>query len=130
MGKGITNLTEKRLAQIAPEKATVYVAWLNTHNDSGWGWGLEEDTLEFITYDTSEKYDPELDNTTADFAAHDPNVTDELLIEMIKDDETFPKELKNSAVFDIDRNEAPDEHPYDDGSTWNGPYNEDEEDMW
>jgi hypothetical protein len=118
MGNGITSLTKKRLAQIAPEKTTVYVAWLSTAFDSGWGWGLEEDTLEFISYDTSEKYDSELDNMAAGYVAHDPNVTDELLIELIKEDETFPTELKNSAVFDIDKSMAPEEHPYDDGSTW------------
>lgn len=48
MKKGITDLTKKRLAQIAPEKTTVYVAWLSTFNDSGWGWGLEEDEIDFI----------------------------------------------------------------------------------
>jgi hypothetical protein len=114
MSKGITNLTEKRLAQIAPEKTTVYVAWLDTYNDSGWGWGLEEDNLEFISYDSSERYDPELGDTTPAYLVRDPRIDDETLKGMIKEDENFPQELKNSVVFDISRQGLPENHPYDD----------------
>jgi hypothetical protein len=113
MKKGLTKLTQKRLAQFTPEKTTVYVAWLDTHNDSGWGWGLEEDNLDFITYDTSDRYDPELENMTAGYQVHDPKATDEELKGYVKEDENFPTELKGKVVFDIDRNGAPDEHPYD-----------------
>jgi hypothetical protein len=125
--KGITNFTEKRLAQIVPEKTTVYVAWLSTFNDNGWGWGFEKDELDLISY-ISEEYDPELDNLTEDYSAHDPNIDEDLLKELILLDETFPKELKNNVVFDIDKSDVPKEHPYEDGSIWKGPYNEDNSD--
>lgn len=121
MTKGLTNLTKKRLAQMKPEKTTVYVAWLDTLNDSGWGWGLDEDDLNFISYDTSEKYDPELGGVTAGYLVRDPKIDEDTLKSIILDDENFPKELKNKVDFEIDWQGVPEEHPYETGEDWDSP---------
>ncbi len=125
MRKGLAGGHEHRLAQLASDNVKVYIDWIDRGMDSGWAWGFDPDDLEFISYDLTDKYDPELDNMTAGYQVRDPNASEEDLKAFVKDDERFPQELRDSVVFDINIANAPDEHPWENGNDWNGPYDED-----
>lgn len=95
MKKGITNLTEKRLAQLKPD--VVYVSYLNIPDEYenpgtvGWSWGYDQENTELFSH---------ADVTELAYIS-DPDLTDDELKSLVRE------QVDEDAEVVIDRTNAP-----------------------